>query len=337
MEVKRIVAAIEAVAPPRYQAAWDLSGVQVTGPNGDADRVAVTLDPLPDRIAEALDWGASLILSHHPLTLSPRLPDRLDDYHAVLKLLMSKDAWLYAAHTSLDVQLQGPPSWLARMFWLVNLRVIEPVASIEACEVRFDLEEELPAEMRAELVGHPGVVSLRETSGGLRVICDSHQRDAVGELVEDRLGRRVGRSTVMLEEPRRTLGFGIMGDFKEPKETRMFLRELAGILRRDHWIAAGPEPESVRTVAYCPGSGGTLITKAFAAGADVFITGDVKHHQALEAPGLVVDVGHHCLEERMMGVMADRLAAELQPHGVEVKFFAGPEPLRLVQPKGSGA
>ena len=66
---------------------------------------------------------------------------------------------------------------------------------------------------------------------------------------------------------------------------------------------------------------------ALRAGADVFVTGDVKYHAALDARdgGLrVLDVGHFVLEEEMMRRFAERLAAELS---VPVRFFAGSDPL----------
>ena len=56
----------------------------------------------------------------------------------------------------------------------------------------------------------------------------------------------------------------------------------------------------------------------------MFICGDVKHHPAQEAPGLVLDVGHFILEEEMMRLFAKELSPALS--GVEVKFFEGRSP-----------
>ena len=79
MRVADLIARIEAVADPARAASWDRSGVQIAGTAQTCARLAVTLDPLPDAVDEALAWGAEVVLAHHPLTLSPRLPDRLDD------------------------------------------------------------------------------------------------------------------------------------------------------------------------------------------------------------------------------------------------------------------
>jgi putative NIF3 family GTP cyclohydrolase 1 type 2 len=91
------------------------------------------------------------------------------------------------------------------------------------------------------------------------------------------------------------------------------------------WSQCGPKPATVRRVAYTTGSGASLIPAAFAAGADVFICGDVKHHAAMETPGLVLDVGHFILEEEMMRLFAQELQADLG-RKAEVRFFAGRSP-----------
>ena len=62
------------------------------------------------------------------------------------------------------------------------------------------------------------------------------------------------------------------------------------------------------------------------AGAEIFITGDLKYHPALEAAEqlpLILDVGHFCLEEEMMRRFADRLREELP---LPVAFYPGRDP-----------
>lgn len=330
LTAREIIRRIENVAPPKHQAAWDKSGVQAAGRTAEIGKLAVMLDPRPEGVAKALDWGARFILCHHPLSIAPRLPDRLDAYHETLRLLLTSDAWLYAAHTSLDCQPQGPAGWLARKLWLTNLKVIEPMASVTACEMRLDLGQPLTQEQKAKLLMLSEVASLREEGGQLQVVCQSDARSRVADLLQSELGRVVGYSALPLDEPRRMLGFGILGEFKDPMPAAQLLKDLARFIDRDYWIAAGREPETVSKLAYCPGSGGSFIRKAFDMGADVYVTGDVKYHEAADAPGLVLDVGHFRLEEKMMLDFHDRLRAELGKQGVETEFFPGSEPARLV-------
>jgi hypothetical protein len=73
---------------------------------------------------------------------------------------------------------------------------------------------------------------------------------------------------------------------------------------------AGRDDREVRTAALCGGSGASLIPAAIRAGADVYVTGDVKHHQALDAGAVgltVIDAGHHATEWPFVGHLAGRL------------------------------
>jgi hypothetical protein len=67
---------------------------------------------------------------------------------------------------------------------------------------------------------------------------------------------------------------------------------------------------------------------AFARGADVFLTGDLKYHQAqaVQDLGLTMDVGHFCLEETMMRIWSESLDRELSPEGIRVVFLPGRDP-----------
>ena len=125
MRQKDCIAAIERIACPAAAASWDASGMQVAGLRDEVRRVAVCLDPTPASVAAALEGGADFILSHHPLLLKGRLPSAPDAYHAVLRLLLRADVPLYAAHTSLDVNVYGPAGWLADELSLANRVVLE--------------------------------------------------------------------------------------------------------------------------------------------------------------------------------------------------------------------
>ncbi|MDE5879325.1 MAG: Nif3-like dinuclear metal center hexameric protein, partial [Desulfovibrio sp.] len=96
--------------------------------------------------------------------------------------------------------------------------------------------------------------------------------------------------------------------------------------------ACGPVPERVERVAYCTGSGSSLWREALASGAQLFITGDVKYHTALETRIAILDVGHHSLEEEMMRRMGLLVAAMFD--GLEVIFVTSASPLR---PRGAEA
>jgi dinuclear metal center YbgI/SA1388 family protein len=260
MQLLEIIKAIEEIAPLAAAASWDASGLQVAALRQSAAKLAVCLDPTPASIRTALEAGAECVLSHHPLLLKAMLPNRLDAYHEVLRLLFQADVPLYAAHTSLDVNPLGPAGWLAQKMEMSNLSVLEPVS---------------PA----------------QTSG-------------------------------------LPLGYGLAGDLPKPLTVQEIAACVAEVAPFATGTICGPELERVRRVAYCTGSGSSLLEAAQAAGAELFITGDVKYHTALAAEICLLDVGHHSLEEEMMLRMSRLLQPRL--HGVQVLFVPSVSPFRPV-------
>ena len=82
----------------------------------------------------------------------------------------------------------------------------------------------------------------------------------------------------------------------------------------------GDKNVMVEKAAICPGSGDDMIEAAIEKGADVFITGDISHHDGIDgvAQGLIIiDAGHYGLEHIFIKDMADYLSANL--HEVEVE------------------
>lgn len=260
MKISNIIEYIEKIAPLTMAAAWDNSGMQAAARREEADHVAVCLDPTPSSIGAALDLGAQLVCSHHPLLMQPRLPHKVDAYHEVLSLLFRHDAALYAAHTSLDCNPAGPAGWLADALDLRRREVLEPTGTLP--------------------------------DGGIG-------------------------------------GFGLIGDLSEPVSWSALMQLLHRLIPLDAAVVCGSAPQSVRRVAYCPGSGASLVHAASRLGADLYITGDVKYHTALEAPLCVLDVGHHSLEEEMMRRFAAFLAARMP--GARIEFVASASPLRPVR------
>lgn len=168
--------------------------------------------------------------------------------------------------------------------------------------------------------------------------------DSVPEGPAGWLARRLGLKDLGVLEPApssrpdRLRGIGQIGRLPAPMGADAFLSALGPALGLSDCAVVGRLPDIVRTVAICPGSGGSLAERALALGADVLVTGDVKHHAALDALGLglcILDVGHFVLEERMMRVWADELAQQLSSHGVKVSFISGQDPIKRIDLAGS--
>jgi putative NIF3 family GTP cyclohydrolase 1 type 2 len=114
-------------------------------------------------------------------------------------------------------------------------------------------------------------------------------------------------------------GTGRIGELAEPMTLRGFTARAAAQLPGTTWgvRAAGDPDRQVRTVAVCGGSGGSLAERARRAGADVYLTADLKHHPAVESAYergagamALVDVAHWASEAPWLDEVADRLRSQ---------------------------
>ena len=330
MHPETLIAILEQTADPRRAADWDCCGVQIAGTRNPIRRLAVSLDPLESTIRTALDWNADFILTHHPLTLAPRLPGRQDWYRQILKTVLGSDVWLYAAHTSLDVQTRGPASWLARS---LELEDVKPVLDTTPVSYWADL---------SNLKDVPDNMEALSSSQGLRLIQDSQGRNG---LCFDQTQRASARALLQELFPERAVpicectcdaspcGYGVIGTLPAPRPWTDIRQNLARLLHSSGWVSIGTPPAHISCIGYCPGSGMDLAGKAFAQGAQLFLSGDAKYHlaQEIEPLGFTLDVGHFALEEAMMETWAQELSAELAGQGIQVRHISGHNPQRIEQ------
>ncbi|MDY3118895.1 MAG: Nif3-like dinuclear metal center hexameric protein [Peptoniphilus sp.] len=123
-------------------------------------------------------------------------------------------------------------------------------------------------------------------------------KNGVNEQWIDKLGLKNSHILSVEDE------LGIVG------ESHMTLSELSAIFREEgieNVRGYGKKKEEVATVAFVGGSGADYIDQAALAGADVLITGDVKHHdgqRAYELGLMVLDIGHFESEKAILMAMA---------------------------------
>lgn len=107
-------------------------------------------------------------------------------------------------------------------------------------------------------------------------------------------------------------GIGKVGQLSRP----VSLRELADLVKRAFGLPCvavygmDPAEREVSKVAVCPGSGKSVIGHALQSGAQVLVTGDIGHHDGIDAAanGLaIIDAGHYGLEHRFIEFMASYL------------------------------
>lgn len=121
-------------------------------------------------------------------------------------------------------------------------------------------------------------------------------------------------------------GFGQVGDLPSPLSLEELTQLLAQHISLEGATLCGSVPESIKKVAYCTGSGASLLPQVSKSGADIYISGDIKYHTALETGTGILDVGHHSLEEEMMSCLSLLLKDQLS--SVTVSFVPSVSPLR---------
>ncbi len=317
---------IEEDAPLNLALDWDRSGIQVAADKEELKAVGLCLDPSPDSIDKAVRLGCDLILSHHPLSIKPRLPDKIDSFHHILSLLLSTRTCLYSAHTSLDVNPSGPAGWLARELKLEQCRVILPTKNIQSEFLSFTPPLQLETDKISTAFEVQKVIHHEKRVSGIVL-----PREKV-ETFLLRLKEEMGLfSFERWPSPGhdRVFGLGIYGVMAEKIPFSTFINKLARLLELKKIICIGTQPEYVQKVGYCPGSGGDLASRAFALGADVFMSGDLKYHKAqeIEPLGFTLDVGHFILEEKMMLDWC-RVLRQKAP-GIQFHYIKGNVPLYI--------
>ncbi len=125
-------------------------------------------------------------------------------------------------------------------------------------------------------------------------------------------------------EDRRAGGLGRTGQLADPVRLNHFAAEIKQKLAADHIRMIGDAQHRVRKVAVCTGSGGALIPEFIASGADVFVTGDIKYHEAreIEASGrALIDVGHFASERIAVDFLSETLEAAASHKGFGIEFI----------------
>jgi hypothetical protein len=120
-------------------------------------------------------------------------------------------------------------------------------------------------------------------------------------------------------------GSGRIGDLDESTKLISFARAIKEKLGLNSIKIAGNPDLTVKTVAVCTGSGSSLVNNFISSGAQVYMSGDLRYHDArtVEAANLgLIDIGHFASEHLIVDVLADRLKKVLSKHEIYVKVEA---------------
>lgn len=356
--VSDVVAAMRRLAPEAWAEDWDNVGWLVqTVPFKGPLKVVVSLDPVDP------DWAAerefSLNVCHHPNPFHPLKRIDVDTYAA--------RAWatglnVFAAHTNLDAAPGGVNDALASALGLSDTRPLLPCAGARLVKFVTYVPPDHLAAMRTACAqagaGHignydecsfawagtgtfrplPGAEPFTKTMVGeleqadeyrLEMIVLAHLQDAVVAAAKAAHPyEEMAYDVYALANPDPRVGMGRIGTLPDPMDAAGLAVHVSGCLKTDRVAVAGHN-EAIRTVAVIGGAGGGYVREAREAGADALVTGEVGHHDALEAVAcgmVVVDAGHFATERVVLEPLKRYLDGALP--GLDVTIAVETDPLR---------
>lgn len=151
MICREIIKEIEARFPKHYAMEWDNVGLQVGRSDKEVKRIYLALDATDEVIEEAADWGADMLITHHPMIFKAMKKINDEDFigRRVLKLIRD-DISYYAMHTNYDVM--GMAELAADMLDLKDRKVLEEVLDGEGIGRVGDLPRSMTLEECANFV-----------------------------------------------------------------------------------------------------------------------------------------------------------------------------------------
>ena len=303
---------------PKWAESWDAVGLVCGDPDEPVERVLLAVDAVPATVAEATQFNAGLLITHHPLLLTGVHGVPADDPKGALvhRMIRSGVAHL-VAHTNADVADRGVSDALGDLLGLTGMRPLDPApdAGMDKLVVFVPapdaggLIDALAAAGAGSIGDYERCAWTTEGTGTFRPLDGA--RPAVGHVGEVETvrearvemvvpaGRRAAvvaalRSAHPYDEPAFDLlvqaplptgrGLGRIGALPSRMTLRGFTGYAAAALPATVWgvRAAGDPSRPVSQVAVCGGAGGSLASAARDAGADVLLTADLRHHPALE-------------------------------------------------------
>ncbi|MBK8499577.1 MAG: Nif3-like dinuclear metal center hexameric protein [Flavobacteriales bacterium] len=332
MKIKELVSVLERRAPRSLQEDYDNSGLQVGDPEAEVNSALVCLDCTEAVVEEAARHGCGLIISHHPVIFRGLKSLVANSYveRTVLAAIRNNIA-LYAIHTNLDNVLEGVNGEIAKTLGLKPLCVLDAkpgqllkltvfVPRDHAEAVRNALfhagagaigaydECSFNAEGTGTFRGGEGTNPFVGQRGNrhneqevrVEVVLRPHLADVVIDAVKQvHPYEEVAFDLYPLTNQLPGVGAGLLGEWEQAMPEAEFLALLKSTFNLSQVRHTRLLGRPVRRVALCGGSGAFLLSKAVAAGADAFITGDLKYHQFFDADGrlLLADIGHFGSEQ----------------------------------------
>jgi dinuclear metal center YbgI/SA1388 family protein len=338
------IAALDSLYDPSWAADWDAVGLVAGDPDADAPAALFAVDPVEATVDEAVRRGVRLLVTHHPLLLRGVHGVPETDYKGrLVSRLLREGIALYVAHTNADNASPGVSDALAAALGVRDAVPLVPDPPDEGAK----LVTYVPADAADKVVDALAAAGAGVIGGYQRCAwsvdgtgtydADAGTHPAVGSAGER---TEVAERRVELVLPRARIGDAVAAlraahPYEEPAYDviptllphargagrigvveRTTLGEFAATVRAALPAAgtpvrvAGQTDRSVFSVAVCGGAGDDFLDAARAAGADAYVTADLRHHPASEARerGLaLIDAGHWATEWPWLADAAERV------------------------------
>jgi len=316
MRLSEVVARLAALAPPAYAEAWDNVGLLTGDLAQNVTRALVTVDLTQDVLDEARSKKCELVVAYHPPIFSPL--KRVTSESLIFKAISDRIA-IYSPHTALDVALGGTNDVLADAVGMhadrAALRAPENKDAgyklfVFVPEAACERVSQALFEAGAGKIGNYSSCSFRSggtgtffgEAGAHPKIGSAGKLEAVAELKLETVvpAARIAdviralRASHPYEEPAFDLvrvasapapsriGLGRVGAV-DPIDRKSLIQKIKTALGVSHLLVAGKIDGEVKRVAVAAGACGDLYRDAIASGADLYLTGEMRHHDAIAA------------------------------------------------------
>ena len=342
MLINDIINFLEYIAPSSLQEEYDNAGLIIGHKNSECTGIVISLDCTEEVVKEAIENKCNLIISHHPIIFSGLKKINGNSYvERTIILAIKNDIAIYAIHTNLDNVLEGVNGKIAEMMELQNIQILLPKESRLKKLITFappsmanKVQEAIFAagggnigkysECSFLAQGHStfkpgagtdptiGKIGTRENIEELKmefIFETQHENAIISAMKNAHEYEEVAYDIIPLDNYLSNRGSGIIGNLKMPLPEADLLAEVQRIFKIPvikHTLLMG---KPVKKVAVCGGAGSFLINNAKAAGADLYITSDLKYHEFFEADGQIVlaDIGHYESEQFTIDLLYDLL------------------------------
>jgi dinuclear metal center YbgI/SA1388 family protein len=356
--VADIIKMVEMIAPRRLAENWDNAGLQIGKCDWPVRKVWVALDPLPEVVEAACNEEVDFLITHHPLIFKPLSRIDVDTpTGSILQQSIEHRMAIYAAHTNLDSAMGGVNDVLAARIGLNNLKVLAEGKAPELLKLVIfapsELEQKTIEQLSNTTTGpiqaspariiqnkgyrQEGTHSVDVVGTGIdgpggdavvRIevpVVKSEIGSVLGEIARNKDLERISYDLHRLLSPFPKEGLGRIGDLEKGSDLRSFAQAIKQKLELASVAVAGNPNMPVYKAAICSGSGSSLLNVFFASKAQVFVTGDLRYHDArtAEAAGRgVIDIGHYPSERLIVDVLVDTVRQRSETAGFKIRVEA---------------